>query len=243
MMDKGLQSPSAQLVFGKFEKPVAESKYIVSVKSKVLNWRNFLYFSGMSIFPAHVLRNVDGAAYLKDYNFKLMTGSGPYRVDEADIIKGKSVSIRRRSDYWAGSHRRNVGLYNFDEVREIVVRDQRLAFEMFKKGDIDDYFVNISRQWVEEMSFDRVQRGMIQKRKIFNDQPSGFSGFALNTRREPFTDIRVRKALALLLNRDELINRLFFKEYVPLREQEQPEERVQPAGGPAAARGRRLEGP
>ena len=46
MMDKGLQDPSAQLVFEKFDKPVAESKYIVSVKSKVLNWRNFLYFSG-----------------------------------------------------------------------------------------------------------------------------------------------------------------------------------------------------
>src|SRR5262245_47817392 len=38
-MDKGLQDPSAQLVFGKFEKPVAETKYIVSVKSKQLNWR------------------------------------------------------------------------------------------------------------------------------------------------------------------------------------------------------------
>jgi hypothetical protein len=65
------------MTFGKFEKPVAESKYIVSVKSKVLNWRNFLYFSGMSIYPAHVLKNVDGAAYLKDYNFKLFPGSGP----------------------------------------------------------------------------------------------------------------------------------------------------------------------
>ena len=45
------------MVFGKFEQPVAESKYdILSVKSKVLNWRNFLYFSGMSIYPAHVLK-------------------------------------------------------------------------------------------------------------------------------------------------------------------------------------------
>jgi hypothetical protein len=43
-MDKGLQDPSNQMTFGKFEKPVAESKYILSVKTKVLNWRNFLYF-------------------------------------------------------------------------------------------------------------------------------------------------------------------------------------------------------
>ncbi len=78
---------------------------------------------------------------------------------------------RRRNDYWAEKHRRNVGLNNFDEIREIVVRDQKLAFEMFKKGDLDDYYVNISREWVEELDFDRVQRGLIQKRKVFNDDP------------------------------------------------------------------------
>jgi microcin C transport system substrate-binding protein len=216
MMDKGLQSPSAQITFAKFEKPVAESKYIVSVKSKVLNWRNFPYFASMQILPSHVLKTVDGATYLKDYNFKLLPGSGPYRVDEADVVKGKSVTIRRRNDYWAEKHRRNVGTNNFDEIREVVVRDQKLAFEMFKKGDIDDYYVNVSREWIEEMNFDKVQRGMIQKRKIYNDAPSGFGGLAFNTRREPYNDIRVRKALTLLQNRAELIQKLFFNEYVPL---------------------------
>ena len=143
-MDKGLQAPMSQLVFAKFERPVAESKYIVRVQSKALNWRNFLYFSTMSILPAHVLKNVDGAKYVQEYNFKLLPGTGPYRVHDVDVLKGKSVSLRRRNDYWAEGVRRNVGLNNFDEVREIVVRDQNLAFEMFKKGDLDNYFVNIS---------------------------------------------------------------------------------------------------
>jgi microcin C transport system substrate-binding protein len=217
MVDKGLQAPMEQITFEKFEKPVAESTYIVSVKSKVMNWRNFLYFSGMPILPSHVLKTVDGARYLKDYNFKLLPGTGPYTVADADVVKGKSVSVRRRpSGYWAENQRRNVGLNNFDEIREIVVRDQKLAFEMFKKGDLDDYFVNVSREWVEELNFDRVQRGLIQKRKIFNDEPKGVSGLAFNTRKEPFSDIRVRKALSLLENRQELIDKLFFKEYVPL---------------------------
>ena len=95
------------------------------------------------------------------------------------------------------------------------MRDQNLAFEMFKKGDLDNYYVNISREWVEELNFDRVQRGLIQKRKIFNDNPSGIQGVAFNTRKEPFSDIRVRKALTLLQNRQLLIERLFFNEYVP----------------------------
>jgi microcin C transport system substrate-binding protein len=216
LMDKGLQAPMTALVYEKFEPPVAESKYIVRVKSKVLNWRNFLYFSAsMAILPSHVLAKVNGETYLKEYNFKLLPGSGPYRIDDADVIKGKSVSIRRRADYWAEKHRRNIGLHNFDEVREIVVRDQKLAFEQFKKGDLDYYYVNISREWVEELNFDKVQRGLIQKRKIFNDEPIGIQGLALNTRRPPFDDIRVRQALAHLLNRELLIQKLFFGEYGP----------------------------
>ena len=216
VMDKGLQDPSNEIVFGKFKRPVAESKYIVRVESTQLNWRNFLYFAGsLSILPSHVMKEVNGARYLKEYNFKLVPGSGPYIVNEPDIVKGQSVTIRRRPDYWAASHRRSVGMNNFDEIRETVVRDNNLAFEMFKRGDLDLYFVGISRQWVEELNFDRVQRGMIQKRKIFNDAPSGTSGLAFNTRRQPWDDIRVRQAFAFLENRDLLIEKLFFKEYQP----------------------------
>ena len=215
LMDKGIQDPAMQLVFGKFEKPVAESRYIVGVKSKQLNWRNFMYFSGMPIFPAHVLKTIDGATYIKDYNQKMLPGTGPYVVNAADIVKGKSITITRRRDYWAEKQRRNVGLNNFDQIHDIVVRDQNLALEMFKKGDLDYYYVNISRQWVEALNFDKVERGLIQKRKIFNDSPRGLQGIAFNTRKAPWDDVRVRRALPLLFNRDLLIAKLFFNEYIP----------------------------
>lgn len=217
VMDKGLQEAQLQAMLGKFETPVAESKYIVRAKTTELRWLNFYNFvSFLPIFPAQSLKGLDGARYLKEYNFKLLPGSGPYVVRDADVVKGQSISVRRRPDYWAEKQRRNVGTGNFDEVRYIVVRDQRLAFEQFKKGDLDYYYVNISREWIEEMDFDRVQRGLIQKRKIFTDAPSNIQGIAFNFRRPPYDDVRVRKALQLLLNRPLLIERLFFNEYVPL---------------------------
>ena len=43
--------------------------------------------------------------------------------------------MRRRKDYWGDKASANVGLNNFDELRFTVVRDDNLAFEMFKKGD------------------------------------------------------------------------------------------------------------
>lgn len=216
LMDPGLQDPMGGIVWSKFEEPVAESKYIVRVKSARQNWRNFLYFSAsMPIFPAHVLETVGGERYLRDYNFELLPGTGPYEVRAEDVDKGKSVTIRRREGYWAAAHRRNVGQNNFDQIREIVVRDQNLAFEMFKRGDLDFYYVNRARYWVEEMNFDKVQRGLIQKRKVFNQNPQGVAGLAFNMRRVPFDDLRIRKALTLLFNRGQMIEKLFYNEYVP----------------------------
>ena len=215
LMDPTLQSPSNQITFGKIERPAAESKYIVSVRAKELNWRNFLYFSGMQIFPAHVLKTTNGETYLKEYNYKLLPGSGPYTILEADIDRGRSITARRRTDYWGDNARVNVGTGNFDELRFVVVRDENLAFEMFKKGELDAYAVGRARQWVEDLDFAEVQRGLIQKRKIFNSEPHGFGGFALNTRRPPFDDLRVRKALTLLFNRKQLIEKIMYNEYEP----------------------------
>jgi microcin C transport system substrate-binding protein len=219
VMDKGLQEPMSQLVYAKFDKPVAESKYIVHVKANQLNWRNFLYFSAaLPILPAHLLKSVDGPTYVKNYNFKLLPGTGPYVIAEADVVKGKSVTIRRRSDYWAEKYRRNVGKNNFDEVREVVVRDYNLQLEMFKKGDLDyfDFNVNRARQWVQDLNFDKVQQGLIQKRKVFNENPTGTRGLVFNTRKAPYDDIRLRKALTLLLHRKLIIEKLYFNEPQPL---------------------------
>ena len=60
---------------------------------------NFVGF--LPILPAQVLKGLDGARYLKEYNFKLLPGSGPYIVSDEDVVKGQSISIRRRPDYWA----------------------------------------------------------------------------------------------------------------------------------------------
>ena len=88
------------------------------------------------------------------------------------------------------------GLFNFDELRHSVVRDDNLALEMLKRGDLDYLTILTARVWVQELDFENIKRGLVQKRKIFNDNPQGFQGFAMNMRREPFNDIRVRQAMS-----------------------------------------------
>lgn len=214
MVDKTLQDPARTLIFSNFERPVAESKYIVSVRAKDVKWQNFLYFSqSLYIYPAAVLDTLTGERYVRDYNYKMLPGTGPYRVADEDVLKGREIRIKRRKDFWGEKQRRNVGLANFDEIRQLVVRDRNLELEMVKRGDLDYYVVQRAQMWVEELAFDQVQRGLLQKRKIFNNDPQGVQGIAMNARRAPYNDIRVRKALKHLFNRELLVKNLMFNEY------------------------------
>ncbi len=211
---KDIKDPYSAMMWGEsFDKPVAVSPDVVSVHTKKLHWRLFLYFSGMQIYQAKEMRALTGDKYLEDYNWKMQTGSGPYELKPEDIKKPISITLTRRKNYWGEKERGNIGLNNFDKLVWTVVMDEELAFEKFKKGELDYYPVNKSQRWLQESDFDKVKRGIVQKRKVYTKVPQGVSGFVFNMRKPPFNDRNVRKAFALLLNREKLIDKLFFGEY------------------------------
>jgi microcin C transport system substrate-binding protein len=59
----------------------------------------------------------------------------------------------------------------------------------------------------------QLANGWIQKRKVYTHRPIGVSGIAFNIRKPPFNDIRVRKAISHLYNREKIMDKLFFNEY------------------------------
>ncbi len=123
------------------------------------------------------------------------------------------MSITRRKDYWGEKERVNIGVNNFDKILWRIVLDEELAFEKFKKGEIDYYRVSKAQRWFEVCDFEAIKKGWTQKRKIYTQAPKGYSGFVFNMRKPPFDNRNTRKAFAYLFNREELINKLFFNEY------------------------------
>lgn len=213
-VDEGILTPETNELFKKYEQPVAVSKYIVTtkIKEKEPDWRLFLYFGTMAILPSHYIGGLTGKEYLEKYQFEVVPGTGPYIIDKNDIKKGQSISIKRRSDYWAAEDTVNFGIYNFDNIRFDVIADQKLEFEKFKKGDIDILsFTGVTRanNWIEGLDIDETKRGLIQKVEVFNENPAGTRGFAFNMRKPPFDDIKVRKAFAHLLDRKKILEKLF----------------------------------
>ena len=215
--DPGILDPYVNELYLNYEKPITESKYIVSIKSKSLNWRQFIYVATeMKLLPVHIIGNISGKEYLEKYQFEFIPGSGPYIVDKKEIKTGQSIMIRRRSDYWAEKEKFNSGLNNFDLIRFEVIPDDGLQFEKFKKGEIDVYLVYRASIWQEKFDFDEFKRGVVNRIKIFNENAAGISGICMNMRKAPFDDIRIRKAFVYLYDRIKFNEKLFFNAYVPL---------------------------
>ncbi len=207
--------PSNVMTFTEgFNVPVIVDAKTIKVTTKKLNWRLFLYFGGTPIYPAKQV-GVPGKEFLKDYNWKFMVGSGPYSMaKESALKKGDSLTITRRSDWWAENERWATNTYNFKKVKFVVVRDQELEYEMFKKGELDHYQVSKAQRWVEELPKEEIiKQGWVKQRKVSNQAPQGFSGLVFNMRKWPFKDRRVRLAFAHLFNREKLMEKLFFNQY------------------------------
>ena len=217
-MDETILDPSQQVMFDKFEEPIAESMYIVSVITKENKWENFATFaSDMHILPAYYVDQVDGSEYLEKYQFSMMPNSGPYILKNKDIINQESYKLTRRDDFWAKDHIQNRYRFNFDAISWFVIKDNAtLPFEKFKKGEFDYFEVSRSARWVEDCvpeKMDAIDKGWMKKHRIFSDKPSGTSGYGFNMRKFPFYDKNIRYAFGYLYDREEMNEKMYYNEY------------------------------
>ncbi|HBS49010.1 MAG TPA: ABC transporter substrate-binding protein [Rhodobacteraceae bacterium] len=127
-------------------------------------------------------------------------GTGPYVIEAFE--PGRSVTFTRNPDYWGADLPLRRGTHNFDEMRIEFYGDQSVLFEAFKAGALDVYREFNAEKWARDYDFPAVQRGEIVLSEIPHGRPSGMTGFAMNTRRAPFDDWRVREALMLAFNFD-----------------------------------------
>ncbi len=208
------KAPSNLIVYKEnYEEPQIVDKYTIKVKTKKLSWRQFLYFGGMSIFPAKEI-GIPGEEYLKKYNWTFPVGTGPYQMNAADLKKGDSIILTRRKDWWAENEPWAKNTYNFETIKFTVIRERELHYELFKKGELDWFHIYRAQRWVVDIpKEDIVKKGWVKRRKIYNPSPQGFGGLVFNMRKKPFDDRNVRLAFCHLFNRERLMKKLFFNEY------------------------------
>jgi len=157
----------------------------------------------MPVLPKHA---IDPATF-EETTFKPLIGSGPYVISRVD--PGRSVTLKRDSEYWGRELPINKGLWNFDTLRYDFYRDENSAFEAFKRGLFDLTVETDPARWETVYDFPAVRDHRVVKEAFPTGLPQGMLGFAFNMRRPVFADIRVREAISLLFD-FEWINRTFF---------------------------------
>ncbi|MFP4464478.1 MAG: extracellular solute-binding protein [Alphaproteobacteria bacterium] len=130
--------------------------------------------------------------------------NGPYRI--TNVEPGRTITYTRNDNYWAKDLLANKGQYNFETITYDYFRDDTIALEAFKKGDLD-----LRREWdigkwqsaYDDMSPDLTRQDFPHQR------PEQAHGFIFNLRKAPFNDINVRKALNLAFDEEWIGKNLF----------------------------------
>ena len=126
--------------------------------------------------------------------------SGPYRIDQFE--PGRFFTFKRDPNYWGKDLPVTRGSANFDEMRFDYYRDSDVSFQAFMGGAFDIRGEGNSTRWATGYDQGLIDSGALIKEAFTDDQPDTIHPFVINLRRDIFTDIQVREALALALDFD-----------------------------------------
>jgi microcin C transport system substrate-binding protein len=174
----------------------------------------------LTVLPKHFWEGTDAAGAKRDITKGTLEpplGSGPYKIKT--VVPGRTISYERVPDYWGKDLNVNVGSNNLDEIRYEYFRDDTVAFEAFKGGQIDWRTETSARVWATGYDFPAVKEKKVILEKF--EEPyrkSGLmAGFIFNLKRPPFDDPRVRQAFDLAFPFEEINKSIFYSQYVRLK--------------------------
>ena len=170
----------------------------IQFKVKETYFGNFQVIAGMSIIPKHIYKDP------KTKLSKSLIGSGPYKI--ANYIKGKLL-ILKKNPLWGGqNHLRNMEKWEFKTIAIRFIDTETDTLLRMEKEHID--FSDLSAESFVEKTNHPPWGTLIKKVKYQNKEPIGYGYIGVNLKNPLFQDLRLRLALAHLLNR-ELMNKTF----------------------------------
>ena len=160
------------------------------------DWRDILNCSTFWILPKHAFEGLD----FNKLNLVGAVVGGAYQIVRAE--PQVETELKRHGRWWSQDLPQCRGTMNFDRILVRYFVDNENAFEALKKRKIDVYPVYSARIYAAGTNGEAFKRNWLLKRRVRNRAPIGYQGFAMNMRHAPFDDVRVRRAMAALLDRE-----------------------------------------
>jgi peptide/nickel transport system substrate-binding protein len=148
-------------------------------------------FRDVYVLPEHVYGKGE---FRNDYN-STAVGNGPYKLVRR--VSGKEVVLERRNDYWG--ERPHIQTVVFK-----IINDHNTAWNALKRQEIDETLI-ASDTWLREHNNPELAK-YIDFRRFYT---LNYSYIAWNGRNPLLSDKRVRRALAMCIPTDAVVNDLF----------------------------------
>ncbi len=166
----------------------------------------------LAVLPKHWWEGQDARGNQRNIaepTLELPLGSGAYRIE--GYSPNKDITWVRVDDYWAKDLPVNVGRYNFERQRFTYFLDETAAWQAFIKGGISDVRVeNRAARWARDYTFNAFKDGDVVKAELPRDRGLPMQAYVFNTHLPKFSDRRVRQALTLAFDFENL-NRTTFE--------------------------------
>ncbi len=211
IMDPANDTGPWKVMLGVFDSPEILDERTIRFRKKggsAKDWRDLLTVGTFYVMPAHAFEG-------QDFNKIDLVGApvgGPYCISRA--AEQIETELSRVPQWWRAELPSCRYVCNFDRILIRYYIDNENAFEALKKRAIDVYPVYTARIMQNETRGEKFDRNWILKRRIANHKPVGFQGFAMNMRRWPFDDLKVRLAMAKLIDRETMNRTMMFNEYM-----------------------------
>src|SRR5690554_6303968 len=150
----------------------------------------------------YTLAEIFAVVYPKDVHdlARRPIGTGPYYL--VNWIPNQELKLRRFDRHWSGK------TPYYDEANFLIIPDENSMVLNLKAGRVD-LIPRMEASMLHQVANDR-------NIKVFSTPMNVVQVLAFNSAREPFTDWRVRRALALAVNREEIIEGAAWGHGIPL---------------------------
>ena len=166
-----------------------------------------LIMGQLPILPQHYWKGRDFEATTLDPPL----GSGPYRI--AKVEANRSLTLERVPDYWGRDLPVNAGANNFGQIVFEYYRDDTVALEAFKANNFDVRFETSAKNWATAYDFPAVAEKRVIRAELETRNAEPMQGFVFNTRRDKFSDRRVRLAFNYAFDFEWANKNLFYGQY------------------------------
>ncbi|MCS6984263.1 MAG: peptide-binding protein [Leptospiraceae bacterium] len=190
IMDPQTPNPFMKVYYQDVQSVEKRGSHTVIFRLKKPYFKSLEFLGGFEILPKHIFsKQADFVS--NPYSLRHPIGAGPYKLKEWKT--GQRIVLVRNEDYHGPK----------PEIRQYyyrIIKNEAVALQALKKREID--MLNLKPfQWTRQTNSQNFNR-YFQKIKYIS---GGYRYIGYNTRRFPFTDKRVRRAITMLLDREKIL--------------------------------------